>query len=354
MAVRWERMEADVVCVPTGDVIVDPLSGSNRRARASLRLPGMGTMRWVVGIIIVVCCPALLAAQDIAIEGRQMPVTFGLLLGSSDGSDLSFANPLTIDDAPLAYDPVQLASHHSSVGLKSSEHCDGCRESCSKSPAAVQWCRSLDARAKETKTFGPNFSRIEYQLDTRGFNTLHYMASSALPYGFNMWGFVDFEGLDAAGANREDISRLFLEIDLKRKIGENWGGVAELNDLQGDDNVIGRLGLFYVPPWKWIQDGHGFLFFKTFPYQTNSAGSQYSVAWNKNFPNVFDGRLSAGGFCDLNVNQGASFDDVIVVTEHQLRARIVGGLHLITEVRLNQFLPADREFGIGFGVQYRF
>lgn len=213
---------------------------------------------------------------------------------------------------------------------------------------------AFDAAARDSKTFGKNFARLEYQLETRGFDVIHFMGGSALPFGFNIWGFIDLEGLDSPGANREDISRFFLEIDIKRKLGKEWGLIGEFNDLQGDGNAIARLGFFYLPQSPFIKNHDAFLFFKVFPYESDGRGIQVSFAWNKNFPRIWDGRFSAGGFCDFNFKSGATGERTVIVTEHQLRVRVVEQLYVIAEARLNEFLGDDRDYGTGFGVQYRF
>ncbi len=180
---------------------------------------------------------------------------------------------------------------------------------------------------------------------------------SPLPYGFDIWGFIDIEGADLAGANREDLSRCFLEIDIKKKLWKNGGIIGEYNDLLGSGNSIGRLGFFHKPNLEFLSPdcgrlaGKGFVAFKVFPYESDGRGGQASLAWNKKFDNVFDGRLSAGGFVDANFNAGAT-GRTVVVTEHQVRMRLFEGLHLITEFRPNEFLADD--FGIAPGLQYRF
>ena len=216
----------------------------------------------------------------------------------------------------------------------------------------------LDQRAKETRTKGARWFRSEYDFDSRGFNVLHFMGSSPLPYGFDIWGFIDIEGADLAGANREDLSRYFLEIDIKKKLWKNGGIIGEYNDLQGTGNSIGRLGFFHKPDFKFLSPdcgafaGKGFVAFKVFPYESDERGAQASLAWNKNFDNILGGRFSAGGFADVNFDAGASGDRTVVVTEHQIRVRLLEGLHLITEFRLNEFLQDD--FGVAPGIQYRF
>ena len=40
---------------------------------------------------------------------------------------------------------------------------------------------------------GKTWVTTEYQFDSRDFNTLNFTGFSALPKGFSVWGFVDFE-----------------------------------------------------------------------------------------------------------------------------------------------------------------
>ena len=82
------------------------------------------------------------------------------------------------------------------------------------------------------------WSLLEYDFDDRGFNVLHFQGSTDLPRGFSIWGFIDLEGDPTIGSNREDLSRFFLEIDLKKELWQTGGLVVEYNDLQGDDNAI--------------------------------------------------------------------------------------------------------------------
>lgn len=213
----------------------------------------------------------------------------------------------------------------------------------------------IDEAASESRTFGkPKFS-MEYQFDTRGFNTLNVTGSAALPYGFNVWGFVDFESPDGGlNSSRSDLAEHFIEIDLKRKLGKDYGVVLEVNDAQGVNDSLGRVGLFYIPQWDWLKQHNVTLFFKGFPYETDGQGGQMSFAWNLRFPDILDGRFSMGGFLDINIDSGARDNKTNVVADHQFRYRLVDGLHLLIELRYNEFLGANRDFGVGFGVQHQF
>ena len=95
----------------------------------------------------------------------------------------------------------------------------------------------------KTRTFGKPRLNFEYTWDTRGFNRTNIDATAPLPYGFNVWGFIDVEAPTGSDHSRYDQGNFFYEIDLKRKIGKNYGWVLEVNDAQGTGNSIGRAGL---------------------------------------------------------------------------------------------------------------
>ncbi len=225
-------------------------------------------------------------------------------------------------------------------------------------PGLLTLIDQIDQTSKETRAKDSRWFRAEYDFDSRGFNVIHFMGNSPLPYGFDLWGFIDIEGADLINANREDFTRYFLEIDIKKKLWKNGGIIGEYNDLQGGGNSIGRLGFFHKPDFEFLSSdcgrlaGKGFVVFKVFPYETDGHGGQASFAWNRSFDNILDGRLSVGGFLDVNFNAGATSNQTVVVTEHQIRLRLFEGLHLITEFRLNEFLQDD--FGVAPGIQYRF
>ena len=234
----------------------------------------------------------------------------------------------------------------------------GVAEQIRRDAPGIRWLQALDLKAKQSRAEGGRWFLAEYDFDNRGYDVLHFMGHSPLPCGFSVWGFVDIEGAETLGANREDFSRFFLEIDLKKKLWEHGGLIAELNDLQGEDNTIGRFGFYLAPKLPDIGIERGLLKgaarigFKIFPLETDYRGWQASMNWNKQFDSVLDGRFSAGGFLDLNFNAGPTQDDLVIITEHQVRFRLVEGMHLITEFRLNEFLADD--FGIAPGIQYRF
>ena len=212
----------------------------------------------------------------------------------------------------------------------------------------------LDASAEATCTFGKPWGTIEYQFDTRGFNTLNLTGSSPLPYGFNIWGFIDLQGNDGGPGSRYDTANYFYEIDIKREIWDRVGVIGEINDATGPNNNLTRLGVFYTPDWDVLQDLNTWLFLKAFPVESDGAGYQFSFAWNTRFPDYFDDRWSIGGFVDFNFDSGPSEDDLNIVSDIQVRYRLIENLSLLSEFRINKFLGNNKDFGVGFGVQYQF
>ena len=229
-------------------------------------------------------------------------------------------------------------------------------EECTPTYGQQCWLDQLEKAALASRASGGRWAKLEYGYDNRDFNVMHFMGNSPLPYGFNIWGFVDFEGAPTQAAPTEDMTRFFLEIDVKKELWNNFGVIAEYNDLQGSGNAVGRFGVFYTPQLDFLSPtdgwlaGKGKLGFKIFPAETDGHGWQASFNWNKNFDEWLGGRVSAGGFFDLNLNTGPKGD--VVVTEHQVRIRLIEGLHAMTEFRVNEFLQDD--VGVSFGAQYRF
>ena len=117
---------------------------------------------------------------------------------------------------------------------------------------------------------------------------------------------------------------------------------------------MGRFGAYYLPEWVWLKQNDVTLFTKWFPLATELGGQQGSFAWNWAPGFILDGRFSTGGFFDLNFDEKEGRRRTQLVTEVQLRYRLVGNLHALAEYRYNEFLVKDKESGWGLGVQYRF
>ncbi len=199
---------------------------------------------------------------------------------------------------------------------------------------------------------GKTWVTTEYQFDSRDFNTLNFTGFSALPKGFSVWGFVDFEAAKGASERESDLATNFLEIDLRTPRYKGLGVILEVNSQSGSKNDLGRAGLYYLPKYDWLDRINLFLFFKAFPIETDGEGGQFSFAWDLKFPGLLQGRLSAGGFVDWNFKSGSS-KTTHVVTDTQIRCRIAGNLAFLVEFRKNEFL-ASKESGTAVGLKYKF
>lgn len=200
------------------------------------------------------------------------------------------------------------------------------------------------------------WATVEHQFDTRGFQTLNFTGASRLPLGFDVWGFVDFENVHDSVSSDADKNEFFMEIDIKRELWRGVGGIAEYNDAQGRNDNRGRFGVYYIPDLDWLKENHLFIMTKWFPLATDSAGVQGSFAWNWAPAYILEGRFSTGGFFDMNFNQSnaRSHDNMKIVSETQLRYRVLGDLYFLLEYRFNEFFVSGKEHGWGIGAQYKF
>lgn len=280
-------------------------------------------------LVAAVLCPSFAAGQD------------------------STSDPTTIEEALRRIEALQ-AEVNTLRGSEAQDQRSGQAGDADQTEADEGFWDRMDRVATESRGPGSPWGTIEYQFDTRGFNTLNFTGYSPLPYGFSVWGFVDFQSPDGPNDERFDTGGFFYEIDLKRNLTEQFGLIGEVNDTPGVGNSLGRFGVFYQPKLEVLKENNTWLFFKVFPYETDGEGSQASMAWNTKFPNILDGRFSTGGFVDVNFQSGPSQDDVNVVAECQLRYRLVENLSLLTEVRFNEFLGDGQDLGVGVGLQYRF
>jgi len=199
---------------------------------------------------------------------------------------------------------------------------------------------------------------LEYQIDTRNFNTLNFTGKAPLLFGFYLSGFTDIESPKQNAHRRFDFSTSFLELDLLRHVWQGLGIIAELNSFSGTPkNDKERLGIYYVPNFSFLKKIYLNLFFKAFPYETDSGrGQQLSWSYGLRMPYILGDRISFSGFMDFNLGSGTKNNETNVVTDHQFRFRLFSGLRLLIEYRHSDFLSAikDTNNGVGFGLQFKF
>lgn len=209
--------------------------------------------------------------------------------------------------------------------------------------------------AASQESFTPqSWMTVEYQFDTRGFNTINFTGATTLPHGFSIWGFIDIEANKSNEDQRFDSNTFFYEIDLKYNLTKQFGLIGEINDAPGINDALGRAGVFYKPDIDYLKENNAWVYIKAFPVETDGEGAQFSMAWNKKLDSFLDGRFSVGGFIDFNFDSGANQDDINIVSDTQFRYALTPRLNLLAELRINEFLAADKEIGVGLGLQYRF
>lgn len=197
---------------------------------------------------------------------------------------------------------------------------------------------------------------LSYYWDNREFNTLNLLTSTtALPYDFGIWGFIDLHG--AHQFNSTDLSRFFIEYRLSRKLDFAWlgdlkglGFQSEFNDANGAGNNLVRFGLTYRHDLPEFFGRTGWLQWRGFPYETDGSGQQASLIYFL----PFDERAWISGFADLNFRE--SMSDVWVI-EPQLTFKLDDRFSLLVEYRYNGFedLAATiKGEGVALGMEFAF
>jgi hypothetical protein len=199
---------------------------------------------------------------------------------------------------------------------------------------------------------------LTYYLDSRDYNTLNLQTSLPdLPWGFNIWGFVDFHSEQKNADERFDLTRYFMEYRLKRKIFTNttsaWNGLGfevEYNEANGDDNTVLRTGVTYKHPLPLLYGNKSWLEWRYHPYETDGSGSQVSLIYSLHLTK----RISITGFADLNFENGM---DDRWLAEPQINYKIDETFDLVLEPRYNEFEDANNAldgFGVAGGIKIKF
>ncbi len=199
---------------------------------------------------------------------------------------------------------------------------------------------------------------LTYYFDSRDYNTLNIQTSLPdLPWGFNIWGFVDFHSEQKNADQRFELTRYFIEYRLKRPLFPNangaWKGLGfelEYNDLNGTDNTVVRPGFTYKHPVPSIHGDKSWFEWRYHPYETDGSGSQISVIYLLHLTD----RIYISGFADLNLEEDS--DDRWVI-EPQINFKINETFDLVLETRYNEIEDANTSldgFGVAGGLKIKF
>lgn len=217
---------------------------------------------------------------------------------------------------------------------------------------------------EQTKTY-KGFIDFNGYYDTRKALTFTLNTLLNFPHGIQYFSLVNY--FNAPSSSRlQDLEYYVSEQNLRygpfRAIPLDLAG--QWLSISGPDNDLLRFGIrakvFAIPGVKsFLKKIHLSYFFTAFAVQTNLAQVdgypfqlEHVYRWNI-FPNHLDDRIYLAGFLDHNLvaAPGADVPASRILTEHQLGLRIWRGLHAVTELRFNQYLP-DERLGLGLGLEY--
>ena len=202
------------------------------------------------------------------------------------------------------------------------------------------------------KSLSNNFSNriinLTYYLDNRAFNTFNVLTASKLPFGLNIFGFIDLHSSQNQIKDRFDLTRYFIEYRLRYTIDgnhmfgiKNLGIDLEYNDFTGTNNHLFRLGItnkqfiYLFGNKSWMQ-------IRYFPFESDKSGDQISFSFLlKLSSNIF-----INGFIDYNINKKKQNK---IVTEPQLNIRLNEYLIINIEYRYNGYEEKNPDL-IGSGI----
>ena len=201
--------------------------------------------------------------------------------------------------------------------------------------------------------------------DTRHFSVATINILSKLPNRFEYFSLTNFQGSTASS----DLSTFFTEQNIRwkpfKQIPVQLTAQGVFRDGENNDNFY--LGFLWkpgdmpvlAPLFKRI---HLFYFLNAHLVKISEAsGVEYfrqleHVYKLSILPKLLHNRVYIAGFADQNfIYQNNSQDNNKLsfnwVSEHQLGVMLFDHFYLVTEYRINDFLPANKT-GFGYGLQY--
>lgn len=202
-------------------------------------------------------------------------------------------------------------------------------------------------------------------VDTRDFSVLTINALANLPGRVQYFSLTNYFGA-SSGADLRDLESFYSEQNLRwapyEKLPLDLTIQWVIRSPQTNDQLRGgvRWRVSHTSRLKSLFEAiHAFysvnvhLLQVDFVTTTGWRGQIEHVYKIRLFPTLMDRRLYLSGFLDHNLALGAPTGTAPsrVVTEHQLGLRVVGGFHVVSEFRYNQFFATKRR-GVGIGIQY--
>lgn len=219
---------------------------------------------------------------------------------------------------------------------------------------------------EETIKYQPHgfFDFNTYQ-DTRNFQVHTLNVKLDLPGPFSYFGFTNWSGDQTGAGDPFDYSKYYTEhsfyydevlkspFDLTLQYADSsgekndvlrFGAQANIHKMKYVDKVFKKLNASYKLTYYPVQVDH----YDDYAFQLQH------VWYMKILPKHLDNRVYMLGFADHNFLIGETPAHNKLVAENQFGVRIWKGLHAVTELRWNGFLPETKRFGVGLGLQYKF
>ena len=198
---------------------------------------------------------------------------------------------------------------------------------------------------------------LSYYFDSRDYNSANVLVhSTALPWGFNIFGFSDFHGNENAPNERFELKRYYHEYRLRRPLDDvpflNITGLGlelEINDSSLPNDEVARLGLGYQHSLPFLYKEKSWLQWRILPYRSDGRGWQLSMTHVL----VLSERFKLTGFADYNIMNDRPNE---WVAESELSFRLTDMFDLILEGRYNGFegaVPGLEGVGVAGGIRIK-
>ncbi len=214
---------------------------------------------------------------------------------------------------------------------------------------------SENSSSKATAVLKNTKVMLSYYFDSRDFNTMNVLVNStALPWGFNIFGFSDFHGTENVPTERFELNRFYHEYRLRRPLDDlpfmpikGFDLEFEINDSNLTKDGVARLGVGYqhLVPFlekSWLQ-------WRILPWRSDGKGWQLSMTHFL----VLAERIKLIGFADYNVMNNRPNE---WVWESELSFTLTDTFDLIVEGRYNGFqeaIPGLDGVGVAGGIRIK-
>ncbi len=196
---------------------------------------------------------------------------------------------------------------------------------------------------------------LSYYFDSRDYNTMNILVNStALPWGFNIFGFTDIHGTENVPTERFELNRFYHEYRLRRPLDDlpfmpikGFDLEFEINDSNLPKSGVARIALGYQHSVPFLKKG--WLQWRILPWRSDGKGWQLSMTHFL----VLAERIKLIGFADYNIMNDRPNE---WVWESELSFTLTETFDLILEGRYNGFeeaIPGLDGVGVAGGIRIK-